>query len=328
MSIASEIQRLSGVRGNIFDSITNKGVTVPETATFSSCPDLINSIVTGGGAASSFINTGFNATGETQYMREFTATQIYNPGIVALTGSDYGPPNLTLRTHTSWPQIVTANFSLDKYNGELECSGLIYGARSDTTYSAFQVTMTGNIYYDIQSDPKNPTDSPIGYCSAESGSNLFSAYITAGTAFEKRHSYYGYCTVTYVDQASVQSMNFLDVSGDFGNPGYPYPTYPSATTGYISAGVYSTEYFNKDTPWVYSMNVSADGYKEIHYDNAPHPGSNSGFQFTSGNVAIDENIIENTSKEYVSNSAIYEPLSGYTYEFGSETTSYTGYQGW
>ena len=326
MSIASEIQRLSGVRGDIFDSITNKGVTVPATATFSSCPDLIDSIVTGGGSVNSFINTGFNATGETQYMREFTATQIYNPGVVALTGSDYNY-SLVLQSRTEWPIIVTAD--LDIYHtGELGCSGLIYAANTDTTYSAFPVTMTGNLYYNMQPDPRNPTDSPIGTWSAESGSNIFSAYITAETAFESNKHYYGYCTVSYVDYDSLQGMEFSGVSGDFGNPGYPYPTYPSATTGYISAGAYATEYFNKDTWWVYSMNVSADGYKEIYYDNAPHSGGNSGLQFTSGNVAIDENIIENTSKEYVSNSAIYEPLSGYTYEFGSEITSYTGYQGW
>ena len=231
MSIASEIQRLSGVRGDIFDSITNKGVTVPATATFSSCPDLIDSIVTGGGSVNSFINTGFNATGETQYMREFTATQIYNPGIVALTGSEYGSPDLQLRSNNSWPHVVTAHFSVMKHSGELGCSGLIYGASTDTAYSAFPETVTGNLYYDMQSDPSNPTASPIGYWSVESGSTLFSAYITAGgTAFENNHHYYGYYTgSTYVSD-TVRDMRFSGVSGDFGNPGYPYPTYPSATT--------------------------------------------------------------------------------------------------
>ena len=48
MSIASEIQRLQGVRTNIFDAITNKGVTVPSGAKLADCPDLISQI-TGGG---------------------------------------------------------------------------------------------------------------------------------------------------------------------------------------------------------------------------------------------------------------------------------------
>ncbi len=54
MSIASEIQRLSGVRSDIFTSITNKGVTVPATATLSSCPTLIDSIAGGGGGGGAF----------------------------------------------------------------------------------------------------------------------------------------------------------------------------------------------------------------------------------------------------------------------------------
>jgi hypothetical protein len=60
MSIASEISRLSGVREDIFTSITNKGVTVPATATFSSCPALIDSITGGGGGSpTDMVNTAF-----------------------------------------------------------------------------------------------------------------------------------------------------------------------------------------------------------------------------------------------------------------------------
>ena len=76
MSIASEIERLSGVRSDIFTSITNKGVTVPVGSTFSSCPSLIDSIVTGGGGdPTSLINPTFTASGYTSGYRPFTATQ-------------------------------------------------------------------------------------------------------------------------------------------------------------------------------------------------------------------------------------------------------------
>ena len=77
MSIASEITRLSGVRSDIFTSITNKGVTVPATATFSSCPALIDSITGGGGGGepTSLINSAFTASGKLSGYREFTATQ-------------------------------------------------------------------------------------------------------------------------------------------------------------------------------------------------------------------------------------------------------------
>lgn len=75
MSIASEIQRLSGVRSDIFTSITNKGVTVPETATFSSCPDLIDSITTGAGAPNCIVNTAYTAQATGTTTIPFTATQ-------------------------------------------------------------------------------------------------------------------------------------------------------------------------------------------------------------------------------------------------------------
>lgn len=78
MSIASEIQRLSGVRSDIFTSITNKGVTVPVTATLSSCPTLIDSITAGGGVPNCIINSAYTAQGIGTTTIPFTATQIAN----------------------------------------------------------------------------------------------------------------------------------------------------------------------------------------------------------------------------------------------------------
>ena len=76
MSIASEIQRISGCREDIKTAIAAKGVTVPETATLSSCPDLIASIVTGGGAAiTSIVNTGYSAESTGTNSCPFTAVQ-------------------------------------------------------------------------------------------------------------------------------------------------------------------------------------------------------------------------------------------------------------
>lgn len=76
MSIASEIQRISGCREDIKTAIAAKGVTVPETATLSSCPALIDSIVTGGGAAiSSIVNTSYSAESTGTNSCPFTAEQ-------------------------------------------------------------------------------------------------------------------------------------------------------------------------------------------------------------------------------------------------------------
>ena len=73
MSIASEIQRLQGVRTDIFDAITNKGVTVPSGAMLADCPSLISSISGGGGLSSDAIGGRIYSTitiGDIQWMAE------------------------------------------------------------------------------------------------------------------------------------------------------------------------------------------------------------------------------------------------------------------
>lgn len=111
MSIASEITRLSGVRSDIFTSITNKGVTVPQTATFSSCPGLIDSIVTGGGGSNTCYNLTAEGSGSCLGTVTVTASQIATP----LT---YDTGNLSL-TASAW--IVTGGVSTTRYvyNGYL-----------------------------------------------------------------------------------------------------------------------------------------------------------------------------------------------------------------
>lgn len=49
MSIASEITRLQGVKSNILQAISDKGVDVPAESALDDCPDLIASISGGGG---------------------------------------------------------------------------------------------------------------------------------------------------------------------------------------------------------------------------------------------------------------------------------------
>lgn len=49
MSIASEISRLQGVKSDILQAISDKGVTVPVGSALDDCPALIASIPTGGG---------------------------------------------------------------------------------------------------------------------------------------------------------------------------------------------------------------------------------------------------------------------------------------
>lgn len=112
MSIASEITRLSGVRNDIFTSISNKGVTVPQTATFSSCPGLIDSIVTGGGGGSNNLyNTTAEGSGSCFGTVTITASQIATP----LT---YDTGNLSL-TASAWVSTGSMGTSRFVHNGYL-----------------------------------------------------------------------------------------------------------------------------------------------------------------------------------------------------------------
>ena len=106
MSIASEIQRLQGVRTNIFDAITNKGVTVPSGAKLADCPELISLISGGGGfEADNIVNIvpinkmvvvdsngyiGFDLTNFFQYRG---STYYYNYAILS-TGDDFSSKGL------------------------------------------------------------------------------------------------------------------------------------------------------------------------------------------------------------------------------------------
>ena len=60
MSFASEIQRLYGVRSNIFAALSDMRVAVPAGAVLSDCPALIRSIKTGGGGSGT-ISDGIDA---------------------------------------------------------------------------------------------------------------------------------------------------------------------------------------------------------------------------------------------------------------------------
>lgn len=100
MSIASEITRLSGVRNNIFNSIQNKGVNVPAGSTYSSCPALIDSIVTGSGGegATALYDTNFTAHSTFTANGIFNADQMKTTTYDSLSGNSYFETKLQSQT--------------------------------------------------------------------------------------------------------------------------------------------------------------------------------------------------------------------------------------
>jgi hypothetical protein len=75
MSIASEITRLQGVKSDILQAISDKGVVVPAGSALDDCPDLIASIPTGGGN----IPDGYKLTMYTELAYNSGATIIMYP---------------------------------------------------------------------------------------------------------------------------------------------------------------------------------------------------------------------------------------------------------
>ncbi len=149
MSISSEIQRLQGVRTDIFDAITNKGVSVPSGAKLADCPDLIASITGGGGfEADNIVNIvpinkivvvdangyiGFDLTG---YFQTSGATFYYNYAILSAGDnfSDKGLGQVTFFTPAgntiggrTYRSVIIGGKEWLAENLDFKFSGLAFG---------------------------------------------------------------------------------------------------------------------------------------------------------------------------------------------------------
>jgi uncharacterized protein (TIGR02145 family) len=105
MSIASEITRLQGVKSDILQAISDKGVTVPAGSALDDCPDLIASISGGGGGGVPYLKnimstTGVKVVDENGYIGGdflgvyYPGTNYYNNFAVVIPGADYSTSGL------------------------------------------------------------------------------------------------------------------------------------------------------------------------------------------------------------------------------------------
>ena len=105
MSIASEITRLQGVKTNILQAISDKGVEVPSGSKLDDCPDLIASISGGGGGGVPYLKnimptTGVKVVDENGYIGGdflgvyYPSTNYYNNFAVVVPGADYSSMGL------------------------------------------------------------------------------------------------------------------------------------------------------------------------------------------------------------------------------------------
>lgn len=106
MSIASEITRLQGVKTNILQAISDKGVEVPVGSALGDCPALIASISGGGGGGgvpylkNIMPTTGVKVVDESGYIGGdffgvyYPSTNYYNNFAVVIPGADYSASGL------------------------------------------------------------------------------------------------------------------------------------------------------------------------------------------------------------------------------------------
>lgn len=106
MSIASEITRLQGVKTNILQAISDKGVEVPSGSMLADCPNLIASISGGGGEGGEpylkniMPTTGVKVVDESGYIGGdflgvyYPGTNYYNNFAVVIPGADYSNSGL------------------------------------------------------------------------------------------------------------------------------------------------------------------------------------------------------------------------------------------
>ena len=339
MSIASEIERLSGVRGDIFTSITNKGVTVPVGSTFSSCPSLIDSIVTGGGgSADSLINTGFVATGFYSAYRPFTATQ----NIETISSFED-------RTE-SWTSAVTSqannrilipvpSSTIKDYwesNSANHVQSIInfyytggqLGNIKMTAYMVPYLTYSpeGNsIFWDgdvsILSNPMSaqiPFSMETCYGVLANNSAQWQWNIRDGLVYIGLQDQW-YAVGNNVTEMEVSSY-YVAVTGT--TTAYPYPSYPTTTTGYITNEVSGIESFTGTT--IKFPNISTSGYKNVVYDNSPEGGATALSPVSTNLTSFRLNMLKNTltaRTNYNVNS------TAYSYNYGTTQTAYSGFEG-
>ena len=105
MSIASEITRLQGVKSDILQAISDKGVTVPVGSALDDCPGLIASISGGGGGGVPYLKnimatTGVKVVDENGniggsfLIPRYSETQYYNNFAIVIPGADYSHEEL------------------------------------------------------------------------------------------------------------------------------------------------------------------------------------------------------------------------------------------
>ena len=301
MSIASEIQRLSGIRSDIFDSITNKGVTVPESATFSSCPYLIDSIQTGGGGGNNALyNTGAVAIAKASAFRTGQIMQYEMPSYRTATLTPISARyNATTRGILIW-NVPISSLSAISSTGTYEL-GVIPTATTTGYLSAIAkrsyTTGVGSTagWYMIQRYSYDVISPQTFYWSSVSPLNTPNAgdYIQIGWMASGNQILQKTAVPALYNGQLSGTVTGIEITGYE----YPYPDRPIYETATISAYASAAEYITEKADGLPSINVSGIAYTGITGNG------------TRSNVT--GNIVVGTAVEYAKAAASGSGLNGW-----------------
>lgn len=327
MSIASEIERLSGVRSDIFTSITNKGVTVPVGSTFSSCPSLIDSIVTGGGGdPTSLINPTFTASGYTSGYRPFTATQKEVPQYDEIYGTYISGKNsnhvfiqVPMSALSGAGDLTNYNLNINFQSWSLDNGQtiIIIPNSADVYTNYFETNKKVNDF--TQSGSYSP---PLYYLNFSQLDFIgywndiqYRSWIA--TAFTGEYVYFGWRSYQSLQNMKGDWNYYVQTGTDV-----PYPTYPTTTTGYITNEISGKESFTGSTTKV--PNIYVSGFKNVVYDDSPEGGATVIGPVNMNLTSFSSNMLKNN----ITARANYNVAStAYSYQFNPAQTAYSGFEG-
>ena len=339
MSIASEIERLSGVRSDIFTSITNKGVTVPVGSTFSSCPSLIDQIQGGGGGpATSMINPTFTASGYSSGYRPFTATQIVETISAFEDKTESWTSAVTSQASNRILIPVPSSTIKDywEYNSATHVQSIINFFYTGGQLGNIQMTAYMVPYLTWSPDYPNTfwegnVDILSKPMSAEIPFNMKSCYdVLANNSASWQWSiqngvvYIGLQDAWWVGGSNITEMEvssyYVAVTGT--TTAYPYPSYPTTTTGYIINEISGKESFTGSTTKV--PNIYVSGFKNVVYDDSPEGGATVIGPVNMNLTSFSSNMLKNN----ITARANYNVAStAYSYQFNPAQTAYSGFEG-
>lgn len=333
MSIASEIQRLSGVREDIFTSITNKGVTVPVGSTFSSCPSLIDQIQGGGGGGTvtSMINPTFTASGYVSGYRPFTATQNEVPLYDIISGTCVSGRQGNMNFIQVPLSALSGANDLFNYNLNINLQTWNIGGSNQISI----IPDSANVYSN-QYDTNRTTEEfkqsgsyqpPLFYLNFSQAD-----FISYWNGIQAKPWITGAYTGEYVYIGWQGYQSYENMKGDWNyfvqtGADIPYPSYPTTTTGYITNYISGREFFRREGLFSFDSSaaiISHSGYKNIVYDNSPEGGSESFAMDEYSITAFSSNMLKNN----ITAKTNYNVGStAYSYNYGTTQTAYSGFEG-